>query len=83
MMSEKLTRKGQIAKDQEGSLLLVDEKNKAYKVDEVVAAVWSKFNDKTVDEVADDISNEIGADKEKVKEAVKTIATDLKHVNLL
>ena len=34
-----MKRKGKLAKNEEGSLILINEENKGYRVDEVVAAI--------------------------------------------
>lgn len=83
-MSEKLVHKGKLTQDQEGSLVLVDEANKGYKVDNVVAAVWSKCENKTENEVTEELSAQVQeTEKPGVKQAVKEIVGKLKEVNLV
>jgi hypothetical protein len=55
----RLTHKGHIMETPEGELLLVNENGVAYRVNESVIAVWSLFEDKTVDEVVEEVSREL------------------------
>lgn len=82
-MLEKLNRKGSITQE-DGTLVLVDDNHKGYKVDNVVAVIWTKCNNKTIEEVADEISKELqDLDKNSITEAVKVIVQDLKNVHLV
>lgn len=83
MSDEKLKRKGSLSKDQEGSLVLVNDNKQGYKVDQVVAAIWYATDGKTEDELASDLAAETQADKGTIKKDVSTIVTKLKEVNLV
>jgi len=84
MPEERLKRQGQLAQDPDGSLVIIDGGGKAYKADNIIIAVWLKCDGKTVEEVVEDIAKDVaGVEKGTLKDAVQTIVTDLKKVNLL
>jgi len=67
----------------EGELLLVNESGVAYRVNESVVAVWSLFEDKTVDEVVEEVSKELQIDPEEIRQAIADLAEQLIQAELL
>ncbi|MEN3047777.1 MAG: PqqD family protein [Candidatus Caldarchaeales archaeon] len=79
----KLTKRGQLVESPEGELLLVNESGVAYLVNESVVAVWSFFEDKTVEEVVLELSNELGIEASEIRDAIKNLADQLIEAELL
>ncbi|MCS7094867.1 MAG: PqqD family protein [Thaumarchaeota archaeon] len=67
----------------EGDLLLVNESGVAYRVNESVVAVWSFFEDRTVEEVVTELSNELGIEPTEIREAIKGLTEQLLEAELL
>jgi flagellar motor switch protein FliG len=55
----------------------------AYRVNESVIAVWSLFEDKTVDEVVEEVSKELQIDPEEIRQAIADLAEQLIQAELL
>jgi hypothetical protein len=83
MEEVKLKRKGELFRDEEGNLVLVNETNEAYKVDEVVAYVWSICDGKTVNEVVTEFSNLSETSIEEVREPLVDLINRLKAASLV
>ncbi len=80
----KYLKKGSVAKSENNELLLVNESDKAYKVDEAVIAIWNMCDGtKTKEEIVDILSKEAHVEKEKINEAVSDILAKLEEVGLL
>ena len=79
----RLTHKGHIMETPEGELLLVNENGVAYRVNESVIAVWSLFEDKTVDEVVEEVSKELQIDPDEIRQAIADLAEQLIQAELL
>ncbi len=76
-------RKGELFRDEEGNLLLVNESNEAYRVDEIVAYIWTICDGKTFDEVAQEIASQGDVDVEEVKPPLQDLIDKLKAASLL
>jgi hypothetical protein len=83
MEEVKLKRKGELFRDEEGNLVLVNEANEAYRVDEIVAYVWSICDGKTVDEVVTEFSNLSETSIEEVREPLIDLINRLKAASLI
>jgi hypothetical protein len=83
MEEVKLKRKGELFRDEGGNLVLVNEVNEAYKVDEVVAYVWSICDGKTVNEVVTEFSNLSETSVEEVREPLIDLINRLKAASLI
>lgn len=82
-MEEKLQRLGSIAKDKDGSLVLINEDKEGFRVDEVIAAVWYESDGKTIDEITEKFC---GEEKEKfdlIKKDIENIVARLREVKLV
>jgi hypothetical protein len=83
MEEVKLKRKGELFRDEEGNLVLVNEANEAYRVDEIVAYVWSICDGKTIDEVVTEFSNLSETSVEEVREPLIDLINRLKAASLI
>jgi hypothetical protein len=83
MEEVKLKRKGELFRDEEGNLVLVNEANEAYRVDEIVAYVWSICDGKTIDEVVTEFSNLSETSIEEVREPLIGLINRLKAASLI
>jgi len=78
-----MKRKGKLAKNEEGSLILINEENKGYRVDEVVAAIWSRCDGKSVDGLTREIAEETKLSEEELKPQIERIVGKLKEAKLI
>ncbi|MEM0329041.1 MAG: PqqD family protein [Nitrososphaerota archaeon] len=83
MEEVKLKRKGELFKDEEGNLILVNEANEAYRVDEIVAYVWSICDGRTVEEVVTEFSNLSETSADEVREPLLDLINRLKAASLV
>lgn len=83
MEEVRLKRKGELVRDEEGNLLLVNDMNEAYRVDEVVAYIWSICDNRTLDEVAEDLAAHGDVDVEEVKPPLRELISKLKSASLV
>jgi len=83
MEQARLRRKGNLFKDETGNLILVNEDNEAYRVDEVVAYVWSICDGKTVEEVITEFANLSETDVEELREPIIDLINRLKSASLV
>ena len=83
MEEVKLKRKGELFRDEEGNLVLVNEANEAYRVDEIVVYVWSICDGKTIDEVVTEFSNLSETSIEEVREPLIDLINRLKAASLI
>ena len=83
MEEVKLKRKGELFKDEEGNLLLVNEANEAYRVDEVVAYIWSICDGKTIEEVVTEFANLSETSVEEIKAPLLDLISRLKSASLI
>ncbi len=83
MEQVRLKRKGELFKDEEGNLLLVNDSNEAYKVDEVVAYVWSICDGKTVEEVVTEFADLSETSIEEIKTPLLDLIDRLKTASLV
>jgi len=83
MEGVKFKRKGELLKDEEGNLLLVNELNEAYRVDEIVAYIWSICEGKTFDEVASELASQGEVEVEEVKPPLQDLISKLRSASLI
>ena len=82
MEEARLKRKGALVRES-GSIILVNEEDKAFGVDEVVAYIWSICDGKTVDEVINQFSEASNIPRDEVREPIINLINKLKSVSLL
>ena len=80
---QELKRKGVLTRDEEGSLILVNEQDKGFRVDEIVAVVWSKSDGKTIDSLTKEIASEAEIPEEELKPHIENIVKKLKEADLI
>lgn len=83
MEEVKLKRKGTLVKNEIGELVLINEANEAFKVDEVVAYVWSICDGKTLNEVVDAFAELSNVPADDVREPLTSLIDKLKSVSLV
>lgn len=83
MEADKMAKKGSMVQNSDGTLLLVNEKNQAYRVSNAVVAVWEICDGKSPDEVASEVAKAMDTEVEKVKTSVTDVITKLKEVELV
>lgn len=83
MSSQKLVKKGSATRDKEGNLLLINEENKAYKVDESIASIWNNCEGKTVDELTAEVATSTGRQPNDLKSPVENLVSKLKEAKLV
>lgn len=83
MEEVRLKRKGNLFKDEDGTLVLVNEDNEAYRVDEVVAYIWTICDGKTVTEVINEFATVSETDVEEIREPLLDLINKLKGAALL
>lgn len=82
MQEARLKRKGALVRES-GSIILVNEENKAFGVDEVVAYIWSICDGKTIEEVVDEFSEASNIPADELREPITNLINKLKSVSLL
>jgi len=82
-MVQVLKRLGQITKDKQNRIILVNENREGFVVDEVIAFVWSRADGNNRDELVKKISEELRVEEDKIKADVNEIVDKLKEAKLL
>lgn len=83
MNAEKLFKKGQAGKAEDGSLVLVNEDQTAYKIDEVVLMIWDMCNGISFNDILNEITNNSEQDAATIKEALEGLFTQLQENKLI
>ncbi|MCD6591405.1 MAG: PqqD family protein [Thaumarchaeota archaeon] len=83
MEEVRLKRKGELFKDEEGNLILVNEANEAYRVDEVVAYIWSICDGKTIEEVVTEFADLSETSIDEIKAPLLDLINRLKSASLV
>ena len=83
MEEVKLKRKGNLFKDEDGTLVLVNDDNEAYRVDEVVAYIWSICDGKTITEVITEFASISETDVEEIKDPLLDLIKRLRSAALI
>jgi hypothetical protein len=80
----KFLKKGNIAKSNENELLLVDENEKAYKVDQTIVVIWSMCDGNTTEEqIVDNLTKETKIKRTEIEKAISDILAKLEQVGLI
>ncbi|MFQ5819385.1 MAG: PqqD family protein [Candidatus Heimdallarchaeota archaeon] len=81
---DKPTKKGRVAKTDEGKLVLVNDINQAYIVDQSIISVWNMLDGtKTVNDVTQDIAQRIDAKPEQLAPQINATVEKLKELGLI
>ena len=82
--SFKPRKRGHIAKNPDGTIVLINESNSRYLGNEDIANLWEKSNgDKTVDELTGEAASERGLSTSEVRMQILEIVTQLVAIGLL
>ena len=82
--SFKPRKRGHIAKNPDGTIVLINESNSRYLGNEDIANLWEKSNgDKTVDELTGEAASERGLSPSEVRMQILEIVTQLVAIGLL
>lgn len=81
--SFKPRKKGHIAKNPDGTIVLINESNSRYLGNEDIASLWEKSNgDKTIDELTREIASEKGVAPSEIRMQMLEIVTQLVAIGL-
>lgn len=83
MDSEKLFKKGDQARGEDGSLLLVNEKQEAFKVNETILTIWNICDGIEFQELVKNIATAVQQDAGSVKSSLEPLFTELEKNSLL
>ncbi len=83
MEQAKLKRRGNLFKDETGTLVLVNDDNEAYRVDEIVAYIWSICDGKTIEEVVTEFADLSETNIDELREPVMDLINRLKSASLI
>ncbi|MEA2074353.1 MAG: PqqD family protein [Euryarchaeota archaeon] len=83
-MTEVINKKGELAKDQEGTMLLVNEKEEAFRADETVIAIWQMCDGtRTKEDICTVVKERTGMTAEDAEKVVSDVIGKLKEVELV
>ena len=80
-MEKKYTHSGKLEKAESGVLVITAENGARYTVDNGVAAIWTSFDGKTVEEVTQLVAG--GNSPEEAKKAVQQVTEKLVELDVL
>ncbi|MCX8188003.1 MAG: PqqD family protein [Nitrososphaeria archaeon] len=83
MEEVRLKRRGNLFKDEDGTLVLVNDDNEAYKVDEVVAYIWSICDGKTETEVINEFASISETGIEEIRDPLLDLLKRLRAAALI
>jgi hypothetical protein len=78
-----LRRKGRLVQGEGGAIILINEKNEGYRVNEIIAFIWYECEGKTENELVDLLSDMVDLEKEIIRKDVHEILSKLKEVELV
>ena len=77
-------KKGSVGKTEEGEIVLLNEKNRAFKVNEVAMVVWNRCDGQmTIDDLAKVFSQKTNQEEGAVKQAIETIVDQMEKAGLM
>ncbi|MFQ5819363.1 MAG: PqqD family protein [Candidatus Heimdallarchaeota archaeon] len=77
-------KKGKLAKTEDDKLVLVNDKNQAFVVDQAVIGIWKMLDgNKTVNEVVQEVAKGTDAKAEQLSPQITAIVDKLKEVGLV
>jgi hypothetical protein len=66
-----------------GAIILINEKNEGYRVNEIIAFIWYECEGKTENELVDLLSDMVDLEKETIRKDVHEVLSKLKEVELV
>lgn len=80
----KLNKKGELAKTEDETPVLVNDKKQAYKINRDVIDVWEMCDGtKTEEEISTTLTEKIGVESDKVRKFVSEVVPKLKEAELI
>jgi hypothetical protein len=77
-------KKGSVGKTEKGEIVLVNEQNQAFKVNEVAVVVWNRCDGKiTIDDLTKEFSQKTNQEEAVVRQAIETIVDQMEKVGLM
>ena len=77
-------KKGSVGKTEEGEIVLLNEKNRAFKVNEVAMVVWNRCDGQmTIDDLVKVFSQKTNQEEGAVKQAIETIVDQMEKAGLM
>ena len=77
-------KKGSVGKTEEGEIVLLNEQNRAFKVNEVAMVVWNRCDGQmTIDDLAKVFSQKTNQEEGAVKQAIETIVDQMEKAGLM
>jgi hypothetical protein len=84
MKMAKPMKKGSVSKTEEGEIVLVNEQNKAFKVNKVAMVVWNRCDGQmTIDDLTKEFSQKTNQEEGAVKQAIETIVDQMEKAGLM
>lgn len=78
-----LKRLGSLTKNKEGRLILINENKEGYVVDELIAFIWMKSDNRSREQLNEEIATELKTDANEIKDDINKIVDKLKDAQLL
>jgi hypothetical protein len=77
-------KKGSVSRTEKGEILLVNEQNKAFKVEKVAAVVWNRCDGQTtIDDLTKEFSQKTNQEEGAVKQVIETIVDQMEKAGLM
>ena len=77
-------KKGSVGKTEKGEIVLLNEQNQAFKVNEVAVVVWNRCDGQmTIDDLAKVFSQKTNQEEGAVKQAIETIVDQMEKAGLM
>jgi hypothetical protein len=77
-------KKGSVGKTEEGEIVLLNEQNRAFKVNEVAMVVWNRCDGQmTIYDLAKEFSQKTNQEEGAVKQAIETIVDQMEKAGLM
>jgi hypothetical protein len=83
-MTEVINKKGELAKDQDGMMVLVNEKEQAFRADEPVIAIWQMCDGtRTKEDICSIVTEQTGMTAEDAEKIVSDVIGKLRECKLV
>ena len=83
-MTEVINKKGELAKDENGTMVFVNEKEQAFRADEPVIAIWQMCDGKrTKEDICTVVKEQTGMTTEDAEKIVSEVIGKLREVELV
>ncbi len=83
-MTEVINKKGELAKDENGTMVLVNEKEQTFRTDEPVIAIWQMCDGtRTKEDICTVVKEQTGVTAEDAEKIVSDVIGKLREVELV